>query len=250
MISARNVADATIAIENGVDLLDIKEPRNGPLGMAAADTAAAIAGTVPTGMPVGVSLGEWFEWRRRPGDLPVIPREAVYLKVGLSDLGDERGWHERYREWRETVVASLRGERDPLWVAVVYADWQRVRAPSPEAVLDLAGDGFAAVLVDTASKSGRGRCEFGGLFDCLDQKSIEAIVRDAHARHLEVVLSGSLTPAGVIRAAGLGADIVGVRTAACAGGRRDGKLDPGAVRRLVELLTPAAKASAEPYKES
>ena len=46
LVSVRDAAEARLAVEAGVDLIDVKEPSAGPLGAAAAETLAEIAAAV------------------------------------------------------------------------------------------------------------------------------------------------------------------------------------------------------------
>jgi uncharacterized protein (UPF0264 family) len=236
MVSARTVVDALVAVESGADLVDLKEPRNGALGMAPGDVVAAAVRAMPPSVPLALSLGEWRDWSGRGVAVPRPPRPGAYFKVGLAGLGSARGdlWRADYRRWRARVAAAAGPAAAPRWVAVLYADWQAAASPPPGEVVDLAREGFAVLLVDTFEKRAP-RSPLGGLFDALDGAAIGAVVRDAQGLGLEAALSGSLTDAGVARAAALGADVVGVRAAACHGRRRDGALDGRAVRRLVAL---------------
>jgi uncharacterized protein (UPF0264 family) len=115
-------------------------------------------------------------------------------------------------------------------VAGAYADAARVaHAPlAPELLPRVArAAGVGICLLDTAVKDGR------GLLDWLTPGALTALVAEAHAIGLQVALAGALRADDlpVIRATG--ADIAGVRSAACAGGRRSAPLEGDRVRALV-----------------
>ncbi len=85
--------------------------------------------------------------------------------------------------------------------------------------------GASGVLLDTFDKTGP------GLFDVVDDDTLARWVRGAQRAGLTVALAGRLSAAELPRVAALGADIVGVRGAACVGGR-EAQVSPAAVRAL------------------
>jgi uncharacterized protein (UPF0264 family) len=91
-------------------------------------------------------------------------------------------------------------------------------------------------LLDTAVKDGR------GLLDWLSPQALTALVGEAHELGLEMALAGALRAEDLPVVAATGADIAGVRSAACADGQRTGALDPSRVRarRAVCAATPRA----------
>jgi len=110
-------------------------------------------------------------------------------------------------------VRALGGEL-PGVIAVAYADAARVGAPPPPAIARMAAHaGAAGVLLDTADKDGP------GLRALVDQRALIEWVADAHERQLLVAIAGRLTADDLTFARASGADIVGVRGAACEGGR-------------------------------
>lgn len=252
LVSVRSVSEAVVALHRGVEVIDIKEPARGTLGMADLETIAAIVREVPPRVAVGVSLGEWREWCHGVRPLPKLPAGVSYLKVGLAGMEaalDSSAGRRLFLSWREALRQNVEGAPLPRWAAVLYADWQEVGAPPPEMVLELARDGsFDALLIDTALKTppaGDGpRGSDGALFRLLGEFEVERLIREGRERGLEVAVAGSLSAAGVERAAALGADLVGVRSAACHGGRREARLDGDAVEDLVERLSAAPAALA------
>src|SRR5437016_3039696 len=94
-----------------------------------------------------------------------------------------------------------------------YADWARAHSLAPEPLVALAADTDAAgVLLDTAFKP-------AGLFALLDTRTVGAWIAAAHDAGLFACLAGSLGGRDFAAARALGADLVGVRGAACVGGR-------------------------------
>jgi uncharacterized protein (UPF0264 family) len=67
LVSVRDVAEAEAALAGGADIIDIKEPRRGALGMADAAMIAEIVACVDRRVPVSAALGELREWAAGPG---------------------------------------------------------------------------------------------------------------------------------------------------------------------------------------
>jgi (5-formylfuran-3-yl)methyl phosphate synthase len=134
----------------------------------------------------------------------------------------------------EEAVAVLRAVREALdggatVIAAAYADAERVSGGPlpPRAVVAAARQaGVGGCLLDTAVKDGR------GLFEWLTPQVLEALVAEGHAAGLEVALAGALHAEDLAAVRATGADIVGVRSAACRDGRRTAPLDAERIGRL------------------
>ena len=125
-------------------------------------------------------------------------------------------------------------------VAGAYADARRVPdAPlAPELLPRVAhAAGVGVCLLDTAIKDGR------GLLDWLSPDALTALVDDAHAAGLEVALAGALRAEDLPVVRATGADIAGVRSAACGDDRRSGPLEAARVRALRAACAATPRAS-------
>jgi uncharacterized protein (UPF0264 family) len=112
-------------------------------------------------------------------------------------------------------------------VLVAYAD--RVHeSVSPLALLDVASSaGAAGVLLDTADKRGP------RLTELIPPASLRSWVERAHRQSLTVALAGRLRADDLPIVRECGADVAGVRGAACTGGR-GGVVEAARVRALVD----------------
>ncbi len=84
----RSEAEARVACAGGCDILDVKEPSRGSLGMAPVDVLSQISArltSTPQAPPLSMALGELAEW---PDDrpLPALPPGIAFLKVGVAGL--------------------------------------------------------------------------------------------------------------------------------------------------------------------
>jgi uncharacterized protein (UPF0264 family) len=89
--------------------------------------------------------------------------------------------------------------------------------------------GCAGFVLDTWSKAGR--CSL----DLLDAERLRLLIGEAIAKPIVVVLAGSITQERLAEAASCGPTLVGVRGAACVGGR-SGVVDAERVRALAGRL--------------
>ena len=51
LVSVRSAEEATVALKAGADLIDVKEPTRGPLGMAEAEVVGGVLATVGAKVP-------------------------------------------------------------------------------------------------------------------------------------------------------------------------------------------------------
>ncbi len=233
LVSVVSAEEARRALAGGADVIDVKDPREGALGAPAPrvldDVIRAVAGAVP----VSVALG----------DLPNLPHTAALAARGAALSG------------AAFVKVGLRGVRDPgeaaalmaavaeavgaetAVIAAAYADAGALDPPAldpaglPEVV---ARSGISGALVDTFTKDGR------GLYRWLSARALTELVARTRAAGGTFGVAGQLTAGELCRVA---ADIVGVRSAACAGGDRGAELDAGLVAALVAELRAAPAAA-------
>ena len=223
LVSVSDARDAHAAVRGGAEIVDAKDPRRGALGPVTPRTLTRILAAVPNGIPVSAALGDAAAER-------AVPRGAAYVKVGLRDVGGAR----RARSLVHRVVQRAI-EAGAELVLVAYADCARARSLPPLAVVEIAAAGGArGVLLDTAFKNR------GSLFELLDIARVAHWLAAARTAKLFTALAGSLGwgEPGLRTALALGADIVGVRGAACDGGRT-GRVSVARVAALSALVAAA-----------
>ena len=247
LVSVRNLAEAEAALRGGCDVLDVKEPARGALGMADIATIADVVGharTCTAPVPVSVALGDAVEWAPdRP--VPRLPAGIAYLKLGTAGQPIGATWQaafgavvRRFNESSPSTIAAftqstpaVAGGFAPSWIAVAYADWQLANGPAPSDVIAAASEcGCTGVLIDTFSK-GRLR-----LLDWLDRPRLSSLAAQARSLNLTFALAGRLQIGDLPQVLAAGPDIVGIRSAACLGHDRRGEVDTGAVRAFREAL--------------
>jgi uncharacterized protein (UPF0264 family) len=237
LVSVVDGDEARLAVAGGVDVVDVKNPAEGSLGAPAPSVIAQVRAVVPAQQPLSVAIG----------DLPALPGTAALATLGAVRAGAD---YVKLGLWGassiEETTAVLRAAVDAAGgdaavVAVAYADAARV--PSrPLAPSELVGAarraGVSGCLLDTAIKDGR------GLLSWLAPDVLAALVAEAHAAGLEMALAGELRAEDLPAVRATGADIAGVRSAACRDGRRTAALDPRRIERLRSVC--AAEAPRAP----
>ena len=241
LVSVRNLAEARSALEAGCDVLDLKEPAAGSLGMVEPATIAGICDFVRTAsdaLPVSVALGEALDWASGP-PLPAIVSGISYFKLGTAHLGGSPEWARplafAVAQWKNAFYESARHtlavSRPPEAIAVAYADFERALAPPPEEVIRKAAScGCTGVLIDTFGKSQ------GRLIDWCDLERLRLVAGQARKLRLTFALAGSLRITDLPELCALEPDLIGIRSAACREGRRGAEIDPDAVRAFRRAL--------------
>jgi len=242
LVSVRNAEEARTALAGGAEIVDAKDPSRGALGAVDRDALREIVRAVNGVRPVSAALGD-------SGDadaLAELARDAAregatFVKVGFADVRDPESVRARLRR---VIDGALGAPMPCAVVAVAYADWHDVGAAAPSTVVAAAADeGAMGVLVDTVRKDG------AGLFRCLGRAALGSIVRDARARSLLVALAGRITVEDLVFAYEAGAEVVGVRGAACEAGR-DGRVREGRVRELMAARDRLCARRGDAYAEA
>lgn len=223
LVSVRSATEAVAAREGGADLVDAKDPRSGALGPVTPGTLREILAAVSADRPVTAALGdaldeETIRGRARTASLPGV----AFVKIGFAGVtGASR--------IASLTSAAVDGACDPNpadVVGVAYADAAGGTTPPIDELIDaIAGAGARGLLIDTAFKDGP------GLPGLVDTESVVGWIRRARAAGLFVALAGKLRASDLAWARDAGADIAGVRGAACVGGR-SGQIEAGRVRLL------------------
>jgi len=237
LVSVSTPDEAIAALAGGADIVDVKDPAEGALGAVGPATLRAIRAVVTPPALLSAALGDA---PRLPGTLVLAAAAAAcpvdYVKVGLLTVRDERAALRLLRAVRAATQevgprTEAAGPRPGLGVvAVAYADAERVGAFPPARLPALARRaGLHGVLLDTAVKDGTTAIE------ALGQSGVARVLADARALDLLAGLAGALRLEDLPRAAELGADLVGVRGAACEGGRL-GRVSAEKVSALREAL--------------
>jgi uncharacterized protein (UPF0264 family) len=203
LASVRDLREAWLVAEAGVDVIDLKEPGAGALGAVPLHVVHEVVSALRARgheQPVSATVGDW----------PVSARDAVLEQVRATaacgvdvvKVGVERA------DGAAALLAALAGSPAPV-VPVFFAD-----QGLDEALLGLAcWLPFPALMLDTADKAA------GSLLDHLDPPSVRHFIARVQGAGKLAGIAGSLRldQAALLRE--LAPDLAGFRGALCEGGR-------------------------------
>ena len=132
----------------------------------------------------------------------------------------------------ESVQRSRLFPSQTRLVCVAYADWKIANSPSVENVANFAiAQKSEVFLIDTWAKTGQ------GLLDFISLNEAGSLVKRLQRHNILVALAGSIGQLEIRKLLPLNPDIIAVRTAACANGKRDAPVQKNAVGHLKQLLS-------------
>jgi uncharacterized protein (UPF0264 family) len=227
LVSVRGSVEARAAVAGGADVIDAKDPARGALGPVRRDRLAAIRRAVGAVRPVSAALGD-------AGDAAMVAaaaaaaRGVAFVKLGFGGVTSDAPARSLARAARRGAASAT------ALVLVAYADWRRAPSLAPDRLVAVAVDaGATGLLLDTARKD-------APLFAIESPDAVAAWVAAVHAAGLFAALAGSLSGPDFATARAVGAELVGVRGAACVGGRagRVSQARVAALQRLVRAASP------------
>ena len=238
LVSVRCRQEADGALAGGADILDVKEPSAGSLGMAALADIAAIA-TIPSicsrQVSLSVALGEVADWTSTK-TIPTLPPQITFAKLGLSQLASRPDWRQDWMRVRaEFELNSLSAFQ---WVAVAYADFQDAESPSIAEILAAAIETkCAGLLIDTWTKDGR------RLLDEIGIDQLGQVATHCHQFGLFFAIAGRLHREQLGVLTEIGPDIIAIRSAACRNANRTLQLDAGCVAEFRQAMLQSMQLS-------
>ncbi|MAI31248.1 MAG: (5-formylfuran-3-yl)methyl phosphate synthase [Rubripirellula sp.] len=212
LVSVRDRGELLEVRKSAVSIIDLKEPRRGPLAPADpslwqfADELWRDSSRQSNGL-LSAALGEQDQAREVAVSLP---SNFAFAKVGPSNCGSEASLCRLWDEIRDALDDSTE------LVAVAYADWKSANCPAPDAVFQLAGEcGFKRCLIDTYQKDGR------STVDHLGYSNLSKLHEVARQQNLWWALAGSVRKPIVdeLQVLGWMPDCFGVRGDVCSGTR-------------------------------
>lgn len=230
LVSVVDAQEVEEAIQGGAEIIDIKRHREGSLGAQLPGKIREIVSAIPPGAETSATIG----------DVPNLPGMAAlaatvaakcgvhYVKVGLLHVAAATDAMELLTEVRLAVKACNPAGRV---IACTYADTIAGSCPLPA---ELPGVAAAAqvdgCMVDTSRKDGT------SLRSWIGSGELQSFIFACRQASLLSALAGSLQGVDFEWVRGLAPDIVGVRGAACTGGRITGRVSRGRVAHIRETL--------------
>lgn len=209
LVSVVDQREAKIASKLGVDIVDVKNPREGALGANLPRVIRDVRIIVPKSIEVSATIGDLLNL---PGTASLAARGAAtlgvdYIKAGLYGVSRIR---DGLKLAREVCIAVREASPDAKVVLVGYADYAKIGSIEPMKIIEIAAKvGADGVMIDVKSKGE------GNVFDYLDPSYLSMFVEKASSNGLIKALAGGLTLDDIDAVYRLGFDVVGVRRAVC-----------------------------------
>lgn len=219
LISVTNIEEAGIALNVGVDILDMKNPAEGALGRLPLETIAEIVSAINGRCITSATIG----------DLPMEPELLVHATQQVIETGVDIVKIGFFGQADHVLCANAIGasaRQQTKLIAVMMAD----ELPDFQSIADLKAAGFHGVMIDTASKQNK------HLLDYLDVKTLRRFISLARANGMISGLAGSLREVHIPTLDYLGADYLGFRGAVCVEANRNAALDENKLQALKFLL--------------
>jgi uncharacterized protein (UPF0264 family) len=225
LVSVRSIDEAQEALAGGAHVIDVKEPDAGPLGKAKDTVCRQILGLAAGRRPASAAMGEMLD-----GVLPSADCRFQFVKWGLANCALCERWRAMAVELSAALSLRL-ATCTPVFVA--YADHRLASSPSVlEVVQWCIDERMPVVMVDTFSKTGT------TLLDWLPLGELMSIAERCRAGDVRLALAGSLGVREIDVLQSVPVEWIGVRAAACSGGKRQGIIDRGYVARLARCCRP------------
>lgn len=229
LVSPVNMAEAGMVARSGVDIMDLKNVKEGSLGANFPWVLAAIIARYGSrGLKFSAAIGD-LDFK--PGTAALAAYAAAslgadYIKAGLYGAKNER---QAFKMSGAVVKAVKSARAGSLSVIAGYADWRRFDGLAPWPLVRAAKKaGADVVMLDTAMKDGR------SLFDNMTVREISRFLSLARTAGLKTALAGSLKFGHLPALDLLGPDIIGLRGAVCLGGDRSRRVDPKRLAKITE----------------
>lgn len=207
LASVNSVEEVRLILKTTVNIIDLKQPKQGALGALPIDLVKTIVTEVNQNRPVSATVG----------DLPMqadIVFDAVktmaktgvdYIKIGFFPGGD----------WIKTLSKLSGITQKYKLIAVLFADTE----VDLKIIEQLKQAGFCGVMLDTMNKSN------GSLTQVMSDSEIKHFANIAKSTPLLCGLAGSLKQQDIAELMKLEVDYLGFRGALCQKNNRTAELD-------------------------
>jgi len=220
LVSVTDADEASTAREGGADIVDAKDPSHGSLEPVPLATFVRMRAAIGDTTALSAAIGDATD----AAAIGRLARDFAHAGAAFVKVGFTRGCTPARAE--ELLAEAVTGAGSSCRVvAVAYADdWASL------AEAEWIGDaavraGATGVLLDTRDKSGP------GLTALAHSSALHSWIRSLSLRGLEAALAGRLSIEDLSVVRNAGAQVAGVRGAACLGSRV-GRVDGDLVRRL------------------
>ena len=229
LASVSDLQEAKIALQENVDIIDLKDPTQGVLGAVTTEIAQEVVKFVSGQCLVSATIGDLPMQATMIGQaITTMASTGVdIIKVGVFDeLTDEV-----IASLKEQAIKGAKGFNGKQFTIVIvfFAD----KGLDLDKISDLAKAGIRGVMLDTADKTK------GNLRTHMQDKELQSFVIQAKSYGLLAGLAGSLKDRDIAPLLEMEPDYLGFRGALCEDDSRIQALNSSSVRKIRSLITSA-----------
>ncbi len=225
LISVTSIEEAKIALENGADFIDLKDPIQGALGALPSSKVHEIVAFVNSQIEYGQTLTS-----ATIGDLPMQPQLILQhvtdiaktnvdvIKIGFFSVNHYRACLDALKPMAVSGVKLI---------AVLFAEYDY----PPDVLLDIKNARFYGVMIDTVEKNG------ATFFDYYSETNIIEFAKNIHKYDLLFGLAGSLTLQHIVSIKKINPSYVGFRGGVCTNNQRILSLSGEKIRAIHQKLS-------------
>jgi len=233
LASVSNLQEAKIALQENVDIIDLKDPANGALGAVTTEVAQEVVKFVSGQCLVSATIGDLPMQATLIGKaIATMASTGVdIIKIGVfDDLTDEV-----IASLKQQAINGAKGSNGNQFTLVIvfFVD----KGLDSEKISDLAKAGIRGVMLDTADKTK------GNLRTHMQDEELQDFVSQAKSYGLLAGLAGSLKASDIRPLLVLEPDYLGFRGALCQDSSRIQALNCSSVRNIRSLITNAKEDS-------
>ncbi|MHA1671538.1 MAG: (5-formylfuran-3-yl)methyl phosphate synthase [Promethearchaeota archaeon] len=234
LVSPKNIEEARITVNSGVDYVDCKNPDEGSLGANFPWIINQMKELIPESSTQKLSAAI--------GDFPYLPGSASLAALGAAVSGADiikvglkgpKNVEEGVNLMKKVVKAAKSHNKNIKIVAAGYADFKRIKT-SPDFLsipIIAAESGSDIAMLDTCIKDGK------GLFDFLSVEQLMDFKKISKQANLDIALAGNLMKESISKIKKISPDIIGVRSIVCDNfDRQKGKIRGHMIEELKNYL--------------
>jgi len=224
LISVTNSLEAQIAIDNGADIIDLKNPASGALGALPLKQIESILKTVNHQKKVSATIGDQpLEPKVMANKVDqLIKLKLDYIKIGFFEINTTNQL--QLYDCLDSLT-TLVNDGAKL-IAVLFAEYNYPTS----LIADLKKAGFVGVMLDTVNKNGL------TLFDHSSKEVLDTFVQQTAKLSLLSGLAGSINIDHVERLVEIKPDYIGFRGGVCDARLRTGNLSGQKIIDICKLL--------------
>lgn len=232
LVSVTDIEEAQIALSNGADIIDLKDPTQGALGALPLPVSKKIVADIR----ISEFHNAWIS--ATIGDLPMDPElicqqvELVrapgvdLIKVGFFNDSATSAQHNEQHHLACARALKPLADHGVRLIAVLFAEFLY----APQLIDHIKNSGFYGVMIDTSIKNGT------TLFDRIESSVLLTLKQTLEARGLAFGMAGSLKPQHIALVKQYKPEFIGFRTGVCRLNQRMATIDPEKVKKVRQML--------------